>query len=99
MECNVSYHWTYLDYLYPDFKNDNWGPTARAAIEIWVEVPTAKGNTELRGEYEHVRIPLSGTMNPKEEILSAIESFAKEHSITIEMDCLTRKYNSFIEPF
>lgn len=91
MDINVTYHWTYLDYLTPNFKKGNWSPIARAAIEIYAELLTVEGNKELRGIYSHLTIPITGTMDPKEEIIQSIEKFGKEQNITIEMDCLNGK--------
>lgn len=95
MNLNVTYHWTYLDYLSPNFRTDHWAPTARAAIEIYADLPTAEGLKQLRGMYTHITIPITGTMDPKEEIIQNIQKFAKEQNITIEMDCINGKANNW----
>lgn len=99
MDINVSYHWTNLDYRLPSFKTGNWGPVATAAIEIHAELPTAEGYKELYGEYKHLTIPITGTKDPRQEIIEAIEQFGRDHSITIEMDCLNGKNMLWDEPF
>lgn len=91
MELNVTYHWTYLSYLNPNFRTGYWAPTARAGIEICAELPTAEGLKQLRGMYNHINIPITGTMDPKEEIIQHIQKFAEEQNITIEMDCINGK--------
>lgn len=100
MELNVSYHWTYLDYLSPNFKTGYWAPIARAAIEVHADLPTVDGLKQLHGMYTHISIPITGTMDPKEEIIQSIQKFAKEQNITVEMDCINGKANcDWDEPF
>ena len=91
MELNVSYHWTYLSYLNPNFRTGYWAPTARATIEIYADLPTAEGLKQLRGTYDYINIPITGTMDPKEEIIQHIQKFAEEQNIAIEMDCINGK--------
>ena len=76
MNLDVTYHWTYLDYLSPNFRTDHWAPTARAAIEIYAGLPTADGLKQLRGMYTHITIPITGTMDPKEEIIQNIQEWS-----------------------
>lgn len=100
MELNVTYHWTYLDYLSPNFKTGYWAPIARATIEVHADLPTADEPKQLHGMYTHISIPITGTMDPKEEIIQSIQKFAEEQNITIEMDCINGKadcgwYESF----
>lgn len=51
------------------------------------------------GSYTRLTIPITGTKDPKQEIIDAINEFARKQNITIEMDCLNDKVNMWGEPF
>ena len=103
MELNVTYHWTYLDYLNitpENRKNGNFGPVACAEIEVRTFLPTAYCLKEMRGSYDRIRIPISGTMEPTQEIIQTIQRYADEHNIEILMDYINPDYkNNWDEPF
>lgn len=104
MELNVTYHWTYLDYLHinsENRKNGNFGPIACAQIEVRTSLPTANGLKEMRGCYDRIHIPISGTMEPTKEIIQTIQHYADEHHIEILMDYINPdcKYDYWDEPF
>lgn len=99
MELNITYHWTYLDYQFPHKADKDWGPVATASIEAWVDLPDPEENKHLHGIYKHLMIPITGTMDPKQEIIQAIEKFGKEKNITVEMDFLVTKNSYWDEPF
>ena len=99
MNINITYHWDYLNYLTPNFKNGDWGPIARAEISLHGTFPTVDGAKELHGTYTYLHIPITGTKDPKQEIIDAINEFARKQNITIEMDCLNDKVNMWGEPF
>lgn len=103
MELNVTYHWTYLDYLNitpENRKNGNFGPVACAEIEVRTFLPTAYCLKEMRGSYDRIRIPISGTMEPTQEIIQTIQRYADEHNIEILMDYINPDYkNDWDEPF
>ena len=104
MELNVTYHWTYLDYLNitpENRKNGNFGPVACAQIEVRTFLPTAYCLREMRGSYDRIHIPISGTMEPTKEIIQAIQRYADEHKIEILMDYMNPncKDDYWDEPF
>jgi hypothetical protein len=103
MELNVTYHWTYLDYLHitpENRKNGNFGPVACAEIEVRTFLPTAYCLKETRESYDRIRIPISGTMEPTQEIIQTIQRYADEHNIEILMDYINPDYkNDWDEPF
>ena len=103
MELNVTYHWTYLVYLnvnLEDRKSGNFGPVACAQIEVKAFLPTANGLKEMHGCYDRIHIPISGTMEPTQEIIQTIQHYADEHNIEILMDYINPDYkNDWDEPF
>lgn len=103
MELNVTYHWTYLDYLgisSTKAKQGDFNPVAAAEIEAMANLPIAKGLKEQSWHYDRILIPITGTMEPKKEIIQTIQRYADEHNITIEMDYINGKINcGWDEPF
>lgn len=104
MNLNVTYHWTYLDYLHinaENRKNGNFGPVACAQIEVRTFLPTANGLKEMRGCYDRIHIPISGTMEPTKEIIQTIQHYADEHNIEILMDYINPdcKYDYWDDSF
>lgn len=91
MELNVTYHWIDLFYLHPNHQlitDNNWGPTARVTIEVRADLPTINGLREMCGAYATINIPITGTMEPKKEIIQSIQNFAEENHIEIQLDYL-----------
>lgn len=106
MELNVTYHWVELFYSYPNrqrIADNNWGPVARAIIDVKAALPTIKGFKEMCGTYATIDIPITGTMEPTKEIIQSIQNFADENHIEIQFDFLDpKKDNSSVwedEPF
>lgn len=65
-------------------------------------MPSANGMKEMRGCYDRIRIPISGTMEPTKEIIQTIQRYAEEHNIEILMDYIDPNYKSddyWGEPF
>lgn len=106
MELNVTYHWVDLFYSHPtrqQIVDNNWGPAARAIIDVRTSLPTINGFKEMYGRYATIDIPIIGAMEPTKEIIQSIQNFANENQIEIQFDFLNpKKDNSSVwedEPF
>ena len=48
----------------------------------------------MRGCYDRIHIPISGTMEPTKEIVQTIQRYADEHNIEILMDYIDPDYKN-----
>ena len=105
MEIDVTYHWEDLYYSHPtrqQIADNNWGPVARAVINIKAELSTINDTKEMYGSYATIGIPITGTMEPMKEIIQSIQNFADKNHIEIQFDFLNPEKNKHIwdnQPF
>ena len=91
MDVNVTYHWTYLGYAEPYFKEDaTWGPVALINIDAKVELPFARDGFVMIN-YDKLRCEIDGDGgDPRGQILEFIQHYAEVKGIDIQCDFLEK---------
>lgn len=90
MDIKVTYHWTFLEYAVPGWKqHDTWGPVATVRIMAKMEVPFYE--KVVWATFDVFNVVIDGNAgDPRDQIIKRIQEYADAHGIEIQFDFLKK---------